>query len=90
MRAPLSVQEKLHILTLAMTLTWQEVPGDLNALGDITVYLDSKPAAPGGTRLRGIMETVPQFATYKETFLRKKLITLTSPGHSRNAAIASV
>lgn len=84
------MQEKLHILTLAMTLTWQEVPGDLNALGDITVYLDSKPAAPGGTRLRGIMETVPQFATYKETFLRKNLITLTSPGHSRNAAIASV
>lgn len=56
MRALLSVQEKLHILTLAMTLAWQEVPGNLNALGDITVYLGSKLAVPGGTRLSGIME----------------------------------
>lgn len=54
------MQEKLlHILTLAMILTWQEVPGNLNALGDITVYLGSKLAVPGGIWLRGIVETAP-------------------------------
>lgn len=57
MRALLSAQEKLHILTLAMTLSWQEVPGNLDALSDITVYLGSKLAVPGGTWLRGIMDT---------------------------------
>lgn len=53
------MEEKLRILTLAMILIWQEVPGNLNALGDITVYLGSKLAVPGGTQLRGIMETAP-------------------------------
>lgn len=75
MKASLSVlreqQKNLSILTLAMTLTWQEVPDNLNALGNITIYFDSAPElglqrtgsarwSPAHCRPpRGITETAP-------------------------------
>lgn len=40
---------KASHLDPCQTLTWQEVTGNLNPLGDITVYLGSKVAVPGGT-----------------------------------------
>lgn len=75
MKASLSVlgeqQKNLNTPTLAMTLIWQEVPDNLNALGETTVYFDSAPelvlSQTGSARwypahhrpLRGIMETAP-------------------------------
>ena len=75
MKASLSAlgeqQKNLNISTLAMTLTWQAVPDNLNALDDITVYFDSAPELvlqqTGSARwdpahrrpLRGIAETAP-------------------------------
>lgn len=72
LKASLSVhgeeRTNLNMVTLATTLTWQEVPDNPNALGCIPVYFDSAPAQrcsklamPGGSwpagPLRGIIET---------------------------------